>query len=140
MAQGRSRDKRKEALWRRTVREQRQSGLAIRAFCRKQNLTETAFYFWRRELVRRVAADREAFVARRRRRRLTPFLPVRIESEAAEPTVAGRAPHEPGGRIEIVLDRGRRIHVAPPVDRQALADVLVVLSEVGTRSGEAPAC
>jgi hypothetical protein len=29
--------------------------------------------------------------------------------------------------IEIELPGGRRIHVTPPVDRQALADVLAVL-------------
>jgi hypothetical protein len=33
-----------------------------------------------------------------------------------------------GGRIEIVLSGGRRVHVAAPVDRRALADVLAVLS------------
>ena len=35
MAKGKSRDRSKEALWRRTVREQRQSGLTIREFCRR---------------------------------------------------------------------------------------------------------
>jgi hypothetical protein len=123
MAKGKSRDKSKEALWRRTVRQQRQSGLTIREFCRKHHVRETAFYFWRREL-----ADRDAA----RRRRMT-FLPVRVAATPAQPTAAEveaasrREPPQPRGRIVIVLAGGRRVHVAPPVDRRALADVLAVL-------------
>ncbi|MBM4020362.1 MAG: transposase, partial [Planctomycetes bacterium] len=41
-----------------TVRRQGQSGLTVRAFCRKYELRETAFYFWRRELAERDATDR----------------------------------------------------------------------------------
>jgi len=74
MAKGKSRDKSKEALWRRTVREQRQSGLSIREFCRKHEVRETAFYFWRRELARRGAAQR----------RTTTFLPVGVATGQPE--------------------------------------------------------
>jgi hypothetical protein len=121
MARGKVRDKSKEVFWRRTVRRQGQSGLTVRAFCREHELRETAFYFWRRELVRREAA-RPASVA---------FMPVRVLQDAPAPA---------GGRIEIVLSGDRRVHVAAPVDRRALADVLAVLSEVGTLFGEAAAC
>jgi hypothetical protein len=124
MAKGKSRDRSKEALWRRTVREQRQSGLTIREFCRKRRVRETAFYFWRREL-----ADRDA--ARRRR---TTFLPVRVAPEPARQVTVEARPAQPQpasrsseGQIEIVLAGGRRVQVAPPVDRRALADVLAVL-------------
>jgi hypothetical protein len=132
MANGRIGSKSKELVWRQRVREQRQSGISIREFCRKHKLTETAFYFWRRELERRGAADLDAVtgraMARRRRRQRTTFLPVRIESEAAERTAAaGRTPHGTGRRIEIVLAGSRQVHVLPPVDRRALADVLAVL-------------
>lgn len=119
MAKGKSRDKSKEALWRRTVRRQRQSGLTIREFCRKHQVRETAFYFWRRELERRG----------------TMFLPVRVTPEPGRQVAAEARPALPRpasrpseGRIVIVLAGGRRVHVAPPVDRRALADVLAVLS------------
>ena len=108
MARGKVRDKSKEVFWRRTVRRQGQSGLTVRVFCRKYALRETAFYFWRRELARREAADRPSAA----------FMPVRVVQEAPAPA---------GGRIEIVLSGDRRVHVAAPVDRQALADVLAVL-------------
>jgi len=121
MAKGKVRDKSKEAFWQRTVRRQGQSGLTVRAFCCEHALRETAFYFWRRELARRELADR----------RSAAFVPVRVVQETPAPA---------GERIEIVLSGGQRVHVMPPVDRQALADVLAVLSEVGTRSGEAAAC
>jgi hypothetical protein len=108
MAKGKVRDKSKEAFWQRTVRRQRQSSLTVRAFCCKHALRETAFYFWRRELARRELADR----------RSAAFMPVRVVEEP--PALAG-------GRIEIVLSGDRRVHVAAPVDRQALADILAVL-------------
>ncbi|MCY2950574.1 MAG: transposase [Planctomycetota bacterium] len=105
MAKGKVRDKSKEAFWRRAVRRQGQSDLTVRAFCREHALRETAFYFWRRELARREVAD-------------AAFVPVRVVEEAPTPA---------GGRIEIVLSGDRRVHVAAPVDRRALADVLAVL-------------
>lgn len=121
MAMGKVRDKSKEAFWRRTIRRQGQSGLTVRAFCRKHAVRETAFHFWRRELQRREAAQPASAV----------FLPVRVTEGTATPV---------SGHIEIVLSGGRRVHVAPPVDRQALADVLAVLSEVGPCGEEAQPC
>jgi hypothetical protein len=123
MANGRGRDERREAQWRRVVRGQRQSGLTIREFCRKSNLPESAFYFWRRELERRQAEQKQP----QRRRRpsalegaTTPpaFVPVHVTDETPTPMAAP---------IEIVLTGGLRVHVVSPVDRQALADVLAVL-------------
>jgi hypothetical protein len=75
-------------------------------------LAESAFYFWRRELQRRQTEQEQ------RRERAHAFLPVRVAEELPPPVA---------GRIEIVLANGRRVHVAAPVDRQALAEVLAVL-------------
>jgi hypothetical protein len=149
MAKGKVRDKGKEAFWRRTIEEQRQSGLSVRAFCQKQEVQEAAFYRWRRELVRREAA----------RPVVAAFVPVRLAGSPAASAAgeavgravrAGEAAaavwrHGPAsvpdaGRIEIILSGGGRVHVAPPVDRQALADVLAVLSEVGPCGEEARPC
>jgi transposase-like protein len=60
MAKRKKRDGQPEAHWRRMVRGQGQNGLSIREFCRRNNLRESAFYFWRRELERRDVARREA--------------------------------------------------------------------------------
>ena len=124
MAKGASRDRRRETQWRRIMREHARSGLSIRGFCRKSKLPETAFYYWRSELHRRQAeqeqrrpqdrADQASRVAA-----VPAFVPVRVEEQSAA--------FPAGGRIEIALSGGRRVHVTAPVDRQALADVLAVL-------------
>jgi len=46
----------KEACWRGRLRDQAGSGLSVRAFCRRDGLSEPSFYAWRRELEKR---DRE---------------------------------------------------------------------------------
>jgi hypothetical protein len=57
---GRRRDSEREQYWRTTVARWRASGLSIRAFCRRQRLTESAFHFWRRELLLRESAEATA--------------------------------------------------------------------------------
>ena len=114
MAIGKNRDTRREAQWRRIIRQHSDSGLTVSGFCRKGKLPESAFYFWRRELQRRQAepqrpTDLPATPA---------FVAVRVEDSSSS-SIAGH--------IEIELPGGRRVHVVAPVDRQALADVLAVL-------------
>ncbi|MCY2928887.1 MAG: hypothetical protein NTV86_05225 [Planctomycetota bacterium] len=123
MANGIERDKERETYWRRMVKGQRGSGLTVRAFCRKSKLAESAFYFWRRELQRRKAEQEQSGRGQRRaagRKPKVAFLPVHVAEEI------GPGP-QTSGRIEIELAGGRRVHVAAPVDRQALADVVAVL-------------
>lgn len=112
---GIQRDPKREAFWRRLVRGQAGSGLTIRAWCGLHEVSEPAFYGWRRELARRDA-------------RSTSFLPVRVVAEPA-PTRTERPTEVPagGGVVEIALSGGRRIVLRGRVDRQALADVLAVL-------------
>lgn len=130
MAKGKGRDTQRERRWRRIIREHRRSGVGVREFCRRGKLTETAFYFWRRELERRQVEDSTWRAEQEQRRQPTrrarqrqaaeapAFVAVRVEEHSA---IAG------GGQIEIELPGGRRVHVAAPVDRQALTDVLAVL-------------
>ena len=117
MVKGKKRDRSKEAFWSKTMEQHQQSGLSIREFCRREKLREPSFYSWRRELARRDAVRRTSTPGRRK----TVFLPVRLATEAQP------APPNPSGRIEIELPGRRRVHVAPPINRQALADVLAVL-------------
>jgi hypothetical protein len=142
MAMGKGRDGRREARWRSIVREHVRSGLGVREFCRRGKLTETAFYFWRGELQRRQVEGstwREGHLSgvalakpEEQREAIEPppkpaFVAVRVDEQVASPA---------GGRMEIELPGGRRVHVAPPVDRQGLADVLAVLrlDEAAARS------
>lgn len=49
MAQ-RQRDPAKEASWRKVLQRLSASGLSVREFCRREQLTESAFYAWRRTI------------------------------------------------------------------------------------------
>jgi transposase-like protein len=114
MAKGKERDARRETQWRRIIRQHTRSGLTVRDFCRKSKLRETAFYYWRREIQRRGSGRPEE----QEQRQHPTFLPVRL---AQETRTAER------GGVEIALPGGVRVHIAAPVDRRALADVLAVL-------------
>ena len=131
MAKGKPREESKEVFWRKTMEQHQQSGLSIREFCRREKLREPSFYSWRRELARRDAIHRSSTPDRRK----TVFIPVRLATEAQP------APPNPSGRIEIELPGRRRVHVAPPINRQALADVLAVLLQAPSGvEGEARPC
>lgn len=108
MAQGKARDERKECQWQRWIADWRRSGLSVRAFCARRGLSEASFYGWRRVLERR-AAGRAAFV------------PVHV--------VAGDVPVQ-GSPLELVLDSGRTVRVAPGFDGATLRALLAVLEEV----------
>ena len=58
--------------WRQRLEGQRESGLSIAAFCRKEGVSQAAFHAWKRRLRPCTAgrpASREAAVARRSRKR-----------------------------------------------------------------------
>src|SRR4029077_17519867 len=107
MAQGKSRDPRKEQQWRQWIHQWQRSGLSVRAFCARHDLAEPSFYAWRRQLQERNAAAL--------------FVPVRVvpDEEVA-----------PAGSVEVVLTGGRRVRVPPGFDPATLRQLLAVLEEV----------
>ena len=107
MAQGKSRDPRKEQQWRRWIQQWQHSGLSVRGFCARHDLAEPSFYAWRRQLQQRQAPS--------------PFLPVRVVPDE-EPAAAGS--------VEVVLTGGRRVRVPPGFDPATLRQLLAVLEEV----------
>jgi transposase len=107
MAQGKSRDPRKEQQWRRWVQQWQHSGLSVRDFCARHDLAEPSFYAWRRQLQQRQAPAR--------------FVPVRV--------VVDEAPARDGS-VEVVLTCGRRVRVPPGFDPATLQQLLAVLAEV----------
>ena len=116
---GKRRDPARERFWRRTIRDQQQSELSVRDFCRREGLKDGAFRWWRQELQRR---DGEPPIAPRGERAgATPaFLPVRVvDLEAVAP--------RPAPPIEIVLPAGPTVRVPTGFDPRTLGDVLAVL-------------
>lgn len=92
----------KEVVWRGHLRRQRQSGLSIREYCARHELSEPSFYAWRAELARRDAE----------RPKRPAFLPVTI----------GSSPGAPGFAVEFQLPDGLVIRV-PAHDRETLCAV-----------------
>jgi hypothetical protein len=101
----------KERFWRSMVRQCRQSGLSVSAFCEEQGLSQPSFYWWRRTL-----AERDA--------QAVDFVPVRLASEP-EP---GQADASASG-LELVLGGGRRLRIAAGFDAATLQRLLAVLEE-----------
>jgi hypothetical protein len=89
-------------LWRRRIAQQETSGQAVRVFCRKQGLTEPAFYAWRQRL----------------RKQNSPVRFALVERKPAEDTVPP---------IELMLVSGDRLRI--PRDAATLKLVLAVLRE-----------
>lgn len=101
----------RETFWRDAVARFRMSGLSVRAFCRREKLQESAFYFWRRTL-----ADRDGKAATKPRptskRAARPaFLPVSIRRDAIVPT-SGLTLELPSGGV-------LRFSESMPVERVA---------------------
>lgn len=88
------------AQWRKIFQEQRASGLAVAAFCRRAKLPPASFYTWRRKL-----------------RDAVGFAEVKIAPEQAGETSG----------IELRLPGQRCIVVRPGFDRQTLLDLLAAL-------------
>ncbi len=49
----RQRDPAKEAYWRKALQRFASSGLSVREFCKREQVTESAFYAWRRTIDQR---------------------------------------------------------------------------------------
>jgi hypothetical protein len=102
----------KERFWRRVVRQWRNSGLSVRAFCADKDLAEPSFYAWRRTI-----AERDAAAVR--------FVPVHIVP--GEQPVAADSGSNSG--LELVLPAGRRLRIGPGFDAATLQRLLAVLEE-----------
>jgi transposase-like protein len=103
----RIRDPGREVFWRRTLTAFGKSGLSVRAFCRREKLPETAFYFWRRTIHQRGLAPRSP----KQRRRAKP--------PAFVPLVLGSIPSAADITLELRGGRSLRLSESFPVDRLA---------------------
>lgn len=124
-----ARDPKREQFWRNTLARFARSGLNIRDFCHRHRLTETAFYFWRREIAARdrepgrtAAASNPRPTPRPTPRKPTPaisrptFVPVRVV---------------PDRLLEVVLRSGHVVRIPPGYDPAHVRAVVAALEADG---------
>jgi hypothetical protein len=130
---GSRRDPGKEQAWRAVLDRQRCSGLSIRAFCRRDAISQVSFYAWRRELVRR---DREAPRTRPEARRpdaMTTFIPMLLKPQSVD---VDRVP-DVRRVLEVTWSDGSRVRAWPGCDAallQAALRGLLSAAQVGGQS------
>lgn len=132
---GRCGDPAKGRRWRELVERWQRSGQTVREFCRRAEVKESAFYWWKRRLARprvgrgadrrvqangpqKKPADVKTTPAELVRHGAARFLPVQVVMDCAGGSSSG---------VEIHWDNGRRVRLHRGFDRQTLADVLAVL-------------
>lgn len=104
---------RKEQFWRQIIRQWDNSGLTVREFCARHELSEPSFYAWKRT------------IAERHAKALT-FVPVRVVHDEIEPDAASGVS---GSGLELVLRTGRRLRIGPGFDGPTLQRLLALLEE-----------
>jgi hypothetical protein len=110
----RNRDAGREQSWRRLLAKHGKSGLSVRAFCRREKLSEPSFYAWRGTIHERDAVEH------RQTPRTSPspgpaFLPVAI-----------RAPAPDGGFV-IELRGGRVLRLPESIAASRVAELVHAL-------------
>lgn len=116
------RDAAKERQWREAVKQFERSGLGVRAFCRREKLTESAFYFWRRELDRRDAESTKRSDARRTVG-LPNFLPVDVTDSVPQQA-----------SIALELTGGSVLRLPGAISAVRLAEIVAAIEATGDRS------
>jgi len=99
------RDAGKERFWREVLERQAASGLSVRAFCRREKLTESAFYAWRRTV-----AERNTEVGPTRH---AAFVPMTVIEQS-----------ERQASIEIELAGGRVLRLPSTISVEWLAELV----------------
>lgn len=109
----RQRDLKRERAWRQHIERQQRSGSTLRDYCFDHELTESAFYRWRR-----IIAERDGAAATSVPTAMPAFVPVAVIDAPARQT---------NSFIDICLGEGRRVRVRSGCDRELLATVLALL-------------
>lgn len=110
----RSRRRRGESFWRRTLMAQENSGLSQQEFCRRNDLSLSTFCSWRRRL--RIEPDEEADVAVGE---FVEIQPAAVDREGVS------------DRFELIFPGGLRLKLPSRVEGRELAEVLWALEVAG---------
>lgn len=111
------RDPAKEASWRKALQRFAASGLSVREFCKREQLTEGSFYFWRRTLGQRGRLRKPG-----KRRPPVAFVPA---------VVTETLPSCPS--ITLELAGGCVLRLSGATSAEQLADLILALHRRGER-------
>jgi len=100
------RDSAKEVLWRKRLQRFASSGLSVRDFCKRENVTESAFYAWRRTIGERDGASNSE----------PAFVPAVINGQAQN--------DEP---LVLALSGGMKLHFPSATPAQRVAELVRAL-------------
>ncbi len=129
-------------FWRELIGRQAESGVTVDEFCRRQQVSPSSFYDWRRRLAgaaQRIGtaqptgvaqSGRTAQPAALARPATLRFLPVRV----AEVTTSNE-PSAPRPAVELERADGLRIRVFDGARRETISDVLAALDGVRLLDG-----
>lgn len=104
------RDAAKESFWRETLKRFSASSLSVREFCKREQLTESAFYAWRRTIGDRDDARTSA----------PAFVPAVVTKEAP-----------PESSIAIELASGYVLRFSGPMATEQVAELVIALQSRG---------
>jgi len=108
-----------ETQWRSTLRKHAKSRLSVRQFCRREQIREPSFYYWRRIIAQRDSQAKSKPTVRRRSKRKAAgqqaFVPVVLNANDAE-----------GQHTSIVIElRGQRtLRVPESIEPTHLARIV----------------
>lgn len=98
-------------IWRDQVRRQKESGLSVAAYCRRERISEASYYYWKRRLAETTEkANPESLDSKRR-------------------FVAIDLPQSVRDKLEVVLRNGRRVVVPDRFSEDALRLLLPLLDD-----------
>ena len=102
------------ARWRKLIEQQRESGLAVSAYCRERGISAASMFAWKRRL--RPGSERPVAAT---------FKRVKVV-----PETLGRSTDHPDTAIELRLRGGRHLIVRPGFDHQLLAELVEALESL----------
>jgi len=112
----------KEEFWRLVLAEHAASDLSVRAFCKREAISEASFYFWKRELVSRDAIPIS-------QPKSPQFIPVRVVDPKPMPVVADPIRSD-SAVIEIGIPGGFTLRADAATDTERVAAWIAAIIKV----------
>lgn len=110
------RDAAKERFWRDVLKRHAACGLSVRAFCRREKVTESAFYAWRRTIAERSGEAKSQTGRGGPIRRAPSFVPMLVTDRLTREV-----------SIEMELAGGRIVRLPESISAQRLAELVQAL-------------